>query len=291
MAVLSSREILPRSFSQRFGEPPSAERRFAVTLDGPTPTQTILNAVGIAIGSPHPEFPFLGVTERQFTEQDRQHAQVTYQYGTIDEDEDNQNPLQRPDIWSFSVGGASVPATYWLDANNQRRPLVNSAGDLIEGQTTEESEIRATITGNRPQFPLALASFVANTVNANPYLGGQPFTWKCAGISGSQQFEVVNDIPVRFYQISSELVYRASGWQLVVPDVGFNYIEDEVKKRCTVEMPGGGGGCDNNQIPTANAVPLAPDGSMMPTRIDAGLLVRRVHRAVDFSAYFGTPGF
>jgi hypothetical protein len=291
MAVLSWREVMPRTLQQRLGESPTAERRVIATLDGPTPTQTIISAVGILIGSPHPEFSFLGVTEAQFEETDRQHAQITYRYELTPEDdrENDPNPLLRPDIWAFSVGGAAVPITYYLDDNDRRRPLVNAAGDLIENQTTEEAEIRATITGNRPQFPLQLAAFVTNSLNSNAYLGGRPFTWKCAGLSGTQQLELVNDQEVRYYQITTELVYRASGWPLILPDAGFNFRENGQKKRCFVEMPDDAGGVI--RVPTANAVPLAENGQMLPADAEPRLLVRRVHRAVNFSAYFGTPGF
>jgi hypothetical protein len=289
MAVLSWREVMPRTFQQRFGESPTAERKFVATLDQPTPTAEIITQIGILFASPHPEFPYLRMFDGSVTETDRQHAEVTYRYELPQPDQNDPNPLLRPDVWNFSVGGASVPALIYYDGN-ERKPLTNSAGDLFENVSTEEAEIRATVSGNRAQFPLELAAFVANTVNQSPYLGGAPFTWKCAGISGSQAIEVVNDIEVRYYQISSELVYRASGWQSLLADVGFNFIAaNGQRQRCFSVMVDEDG--NETIVPTANAVPLAENGRMLPPETPPRLLVRRVHRAVNFSQYFGTPGF
>jgi tryptophan synthase beta chain len=53
MAVLSTREVLPRTFTHRFGESPTAEIKYHATTDGPTNTQTVLNAIGIF----HPYIP------------------------------------------------------------------------------------------------------------------------------------------------------------------------------------------------------------------------------------------
>ena len=69
MSVLSFRELSGRSLSHRFGESPNAERRFVVTLDNTAPTVSeVANAVGIFHGSPHPEYPFMTVTDVQFAE-------------------------------------------------------------------------------------------------------------------------------------------------------------------------------------------------------------------------------
>jgi len=291
MAVLSFREVLPRTFQQRLGESPTAERKFVVTLDEPTGTQAIINAVGIGIGSSHPEFAYLTMTEASVNETDRQHAEITYRYELLQPDQNDPNPLLRPDVWNFSVGGASVPALiHYPDNGNAAAPLVNAAGDLFENQMTEEAEIRATVSGNRAQFPLSLAAFVTNTLNNTAYLGGQPYTWKCAGISGNQASEVVNDVEVRYYQITSELVYRASGWPLILADAGFNFRnQDGQIERCFVILKDEDG--NEIRVPTANAVALAQNGLMLNPQDEVRLLVRRVHRATNFNQYFGTPGF
>jgi hypothetical protein len=288
MAVINFREVLPRTFQHKFGDAPRGTRKFIATLDEPTPHQTILNAIGIVHGSLHPEYTYLNCTNGAVNETDRQHAEVTYDYELL-RFEFQQNPLLRPDVWSFSVGGATVPAIFYYDLGDERKPLTNSAKEFIENATTEEAEIRATISGNRASFPLDLAAYVANTVNDGPYLGGVSYTWKCTGISGQQAAEDVNGIVVRYYQISSELVYRASGWPLVLPDVGFNYLENNSLKRAFVEVTLESG--EVERVPSATAVPLAADGRMLPPGNECRLLVRRVNRAVPFGNFFGEPQF
>jgi hypothetical protein len=290
MAVVSWREVMPRTFQHRIGDAPTAERKFVATLDEPTPTQSIIASIGVAFGAPHPEFGYLRMTDGSVSETDRQHAEVTLRYDLLNQ-EFQPNPLQRPDVWSFAVGGATIPATRYYDINDAVRPLVNAAGDLFENITTEEAEVRAVINGNRPTFPLQLAAFATNAVNNAPYLGGRQFTWKCAGISGQQTTEVVDGFEVRYYQITTELVYRASGWPLLIPDAGFNFIDqqDNTKRRCFVEFK------DEEEavirVPSANAVPLAGNGAMLAAGQQPRLLSRRVHRGIDFAQYFGNPQF
>jgi len=59
MAVINYREVLPRTFSHRFGESPTAQIKVVATLDGPTNTQDVLNAIGIFHGAVHPEYAYL----------------------------------------------------------------------------------------------------------------------------------------------------------------------------------------------------------------------------------------
>jgi hypothetical protein len=291
MGIVASREVLPRTVQHRIGEAPSAERRFVVTLDNTaTPHQTVINAIGIGHGAAHPEYSLLAMTDATLTENagSPYHIEVVYKYEFLSS-QSEPNPLLRRDIWSFSVGGAKVPCVRYYDDGDVLKPLTNAARELIENQTTEEAEIRATITGNRASFPLQLAAYVTNTLNAGPYLGGRSYTWKCVGIGGQQQVEVVNDAEVAYYQITTELVYRASGWPLLLPDAGFNYLEDGERKRAWTTFRDKDG--EETRVPTANAVALSASGKMLEPGSPPRILVRRVHRAVDFSQYFGSPTF
>lgn len=290
MAVVTSREILPRTLQHRFGESPTAERRFSITVDNPaTAHADVIGAVGIFHGDAHPEYPYLRMLDASLTESspDPYHVEIVFKYEVPQQDEYDPNPLLRPDVWSFSTSGAAVPALAYY-AGDELRPLVNAAGELIEGAMTEEAELRATISGNRASFPLDIAAFVTNAVNNADYLSCPAYTWKCQGIGAQQAVEVVNDVEVRFYQVTAELAYRSSGWPLILPDVGWNFkAADGTMRRCfrlDNENP-------PNEVPAANPVALAADGRMMPPGVEPRLLVRRVHRAVNFATYFGTPQF
>ena len=301
MSINSNREILPRTFSHKFGESPTAERKFSVTMTQPVGHQAILDAIGIYHGAAHPEYAYLLCTEGSITEVDRHHAEVTYRYeaparGTADS---AVSPLSRADVWSFSTGGAAVPALVYYEGtgNATRKPLINTAGDFFEGAMTEEAELRATIAGNRSSFPLSDAVAVTNAVNSATYLGGAAHTWKCQGIGAQKQVEVVNGAEVAYWAITVELVYRQSGWNLALPNVGWNYISqagtgNAKKKRCYVFAEDS----DSEKVASVNVMALNDDGSIRFNTDFTGsgaptILNRRVHKEVAFSAYFGTPPF
>jgi hypothetical protein len=288
MAVISYREVIPRTASHRFGEAPTAERKYIITVDEPTPTQTLVNAVGIFHASAHPEFSYLKCLNIQVTETDRHHAEITYSYELPKQEELDPNPLARPDVWSFSTGGSQVPALVYYDGsgNSNKKPLQNTAKDFFEGLTTLEAEVRASISGNRATFPLANAAAVTNSVNSSSYLGGAAHTWLCGGISGQQATEVVNDVELRYWQITVELVYRASGHDLLLPNVGWNYLEGGEKKRVWVKDPESG-----EKVASGSPRALTNEGGLKADDQEPDILTRRVYPEANFSTYFGTPPF
>jgi hypothetical protein len=291
MAVVSYREILPRTFSHKFGESPTAEIKYALTLDGPTNTQAILNAVGIFHGSAHPEYSYLLCHNGQVNETDRFHAEVTYSY-EVPRHEYQQNPLARPDVWSFSTGGAQAPFLYYYHGtgNSDVRPLVNAANDYIEGMTVMAPEIQATISGNRSAFPLATAAEVTNAINSAPYLGGPAYSWMCNGISAQQAVEVVNGAQVRYWQISVQLTYRRGGYIEKIPHVGFHYIDGSQKRRAWVYQSEPG---NSEKVDATTPQPLTESGALKYPGGDGrpDQLERRPYPAVSFSQYFGAPPF
>lgn len=286
MAVVSWREVIGRNLSHKFGETPTASRKFISTLDNPNSSaQEIINEIGIFHMAAHPEYTFLSMTNVTVSmgTPSAFHAEVNYDYELVQENV--ANPLQRKDIWSFTTGGVSVPAFTYYEEDDSIKPLVNSAKDYFEGAMTEESEVRATISGNRPFFPLSVAVAVTNTLNNAPYLGGAIHTWKCAGISAQQTSEMVEDAEVKYWQVSVELIFRPTGWPLQLPDVGYNYIEGGQKKRAYVLDPEDG----STKLPCANPVALNSNGSLKSAGQFPDIRKRRVHGQSDFSEYFGTP--
>lgn len=296
MAVSAFQEVIGRSFTHRFGESPSVERKFAVTLTDPdTPHQEILDAIGIYHGAAHPEWAYLLCHEGSVSEGNPTpfHAEVSYRYEVpkVSSQDYEPNPLQRADVWSFSTGGAAVPALtyYYGSGNSTLRALTNSAGDFFEGAMTEEGELRATIAGNRSSFPLATAVAVTNCVNDATYLGAPAHSWKCQGISAQKQVEVVNGAEISYWSISVELAYRQSGWDLLLPNVGWNYIEGGQKKRAYVTDESG------ERVAAANPQPLNSNGGLVTASHGESnppmILTRRIHREINFATYFGTPTF
>ena len=288
MAVVGWWEVSGRSLTHRFGEPPTADRKFIVTLDNTAASVAeVASAIGIFHGAPHPEYGFITMTEASMAEGSPSpfHAEVTFSYELLDPDERDPNPLARPDIWGFSTGGAAVPALFYFDGNTLK-PLVNAANDPFENVTTEEGECRASITGNRANFPLATAVQVTNCINSGTYLGAPAGRWKCTGISGQQQIEMVNEAEVRYWSISTELVYRQTGWNLLLPHVGYHYLYGGEKKRAWVIDPDSG-----DKVACGAPVALNSDGTLKTPGTLPDILERRVNREVDFSSFFGTPSW
>ena len=288
MAVLAHYE-LARSGEFRFGESPGLDRRFVCTVDDPgtTTMAQCAIAIGVDIGSPHPEYtavPCTSIEINEGYEDSRYHIEYVARYEITEQNLENINPLLRPDVWKFETQGASVPALFYFDpeSNTQQYPLTNSAFDFFEGLTVDEAQTRVVIEANRPTFPSAIATALTNTVNSSSFLGAGIAFWKCQGISGELQRELVGTTLVRYWKITTTLMYRQTGWNLLLPDMGFNALVGGQKRRVmTFDFE------NNEWIPSP--VPMGLNGSGQQTFGAPAILNRRIYRAVDFNTYFGNP--
>jgi hypothetical protein len=95
--------------------------------------------------------------------------------------------------------------------------------------------------------------------------------------------EQVNGQEVRFWKITSELLGRQTGWSLLLPDVGFNYIDGSVKKRADVKGP------DGEMVASANPIALNGSGGKQPGGGLPAILTRRIYNRISMSQFFGTP--
>jgi len=288
MAATSFTELATVAASRKFGEPPVFQRKFVVEVDDPTTKQTdIANYPGVVFLQAHPEASYckaMNVSVANYNGS-RWHYEVTWDYELPKQANVDPSPLSRADIWKWSTGGLQVPALYYYEGDTLA-PLQNSANDFFEGATTDISTLQASISGNRATFDYGLATTVTNSVNSSAYLGGAAYTWKCSGIAANPAVEVVNEVEIRYWQVEVTLEYRPDGWPLQLPNVGWNYLSGGTKKRVTVDYdPGSGQPIE--KVPASNPQPLTTGGAIStgaPT-----VLVRRVHKAVDFRSYFGTP--
>lgn len=284
MSVKSVTELATVSASRKFGEPPVFQRNWVVEVNDPTTTLTeCLTAVGVRPLDPHPEAYYCRAMKADGSNYNgsRWHFQITWDYELPKQQNTNPNPLARPDIWKWTTGGLQVPALYYYDGN-VLKALVNTADDFFEGATTDISTLQASISGNRATFDYGLATTVTNSVNADTYLGGDAYTWKCSGISGQPAVEVVDEVEIRYWQVEVTLEYRPDGWPLQLPNVGWNYLDYGNKKRVYVRDPD-----TLEKVPASNPQPLDNAGGIKVGAPD--ILSRRVHRAIDFNSYFGQP--
>jgi hypothetical protein len=287
MSVNSWRE-LPRTGTHLIGASPEFERRFVLTLNDPnTPPQALVTATATQHGSAHPDFPAAKCFDLEYNEAfegNRYWTELVAKYQIPDAASRDADllPWLRPDVWKFQTQGVAVPALTYYDGETQK-PLVNSAGDYFEGLTADEAQQKITIQSNRQNFPSALAAAVTNCVNSAPYLGFAEDCVKVQGISGEQAVEQINDQEIRYWKITSELLGRQTGWNLLLPDIGFNFIDGGVRKRAFVEGPEG------EDIPSSNPIPLDGNGGMKAAGELPEILDRRVYRRITMSQYFGTP--
>ena len=286
MAIINVTERADVSASRRFGEAPKFQRKWVVEVDDPTTPQTfIVNACGVRFLDSHPEAYYCRAMNTSVSNYggSRWHYEVTWDYELPRQSEQDldPNPLARADIWRWSTGGLSVPALYYYDSGTLKA-LVNSANDFFEGATTDISTLQASISANRPTFDYAFAQAVTNSVNSDAYLGGAAHTWKCSGISGQPAVEVVNEVEIRYWQVEATLEYRPDGWDLLLPNVGWNYLEDGAKTRAYVIDSE-----SKEKLPASNPQPLNTDGTLKAGA--PSILVRQVQRELPFSAFFGAP--
>lgn len=291
MGIVSHRE-LARTADFTLGENPVARRTFVLTLsddtlqNNPPNEQDIISTLGlVAWGQAHPTYTGLGLRKITLTERagdSPYHVEAVTEYGSVTDNE-LLAPTLRDAEWSFESQPSQVPAFYYFfgSSNGDVRRLTNSAYDFIEGLTTDEAMVRATIKKNYAAFPSA-QMIATNSVNSDSYFGGGAYTWKCAGVNATRTVEYFNLVKYTYWATQIELLYRQTSWLLILPDVGWNYLEGGVKKRAMVFD-------EKNAEWVASANPVGLDGQGGQTLGQPAVLFYRVNPAVAFTALFGTP--
>lgn len=271
MAILSYREVIPRTYEHKLGGSPTAGRVFMATLDGPTSATTVISGIGITLGSAHPDHTTLKCDSISVDEPDRFHATVTYSYGIPEEDsKDPEKPDNPPwlqaDQWTFGTSNVSVackdffPADNPEGARNRQQALVNTAGDAIFGQSRAESEIKITISGSREKFELGKARQYLNGINNAEWAKFPKHTVQFVGISASPDKIEYEGAVKNFWRINIELIYRASTHNIFIPNVGWNVIVNGKKQRAWTYITERG---VTEKVPTPHPVALNATGGFL----------------------------
>lgn len=281
-------EELARTFETELGGKPVAKRTWAVTLSNDTlannpPTESELwTALSLDNwAAAHPTMSWLGLRKLSILERFQDspyHVQVVGEYGVVSANE-LLSPTSRTAEWSFESQPSQVPALYYWDGTI-RKPLTNSAGDYFEGLTTDEQMVRATMRKNYASFPKTQMA-ATNSINSGEYFGCPAHTWKVAGVNSVWTIEPYNNTVFNYWATTCELMYRQSGWNLQLPDVGWNYLADGQKRRAMVFDY-------ENAEWVASANPVALDGNGNQSAMPA-ILERRVSNEANFLSLFGTP--
>lgn len=301
MAVVSTKE-LAQTFEREVGRPAIVKRRFVCVLsddtlaNNPATEVAILAAIfGVSeatisispiFGEPHPRFAPWKLRKlfiNEGFEGSPYHVEVILEYGVV-RDEEILHPTSRPSVWSVEGDRGEVPALGYYSGigNSTAYPLTNSAFDFYPGLTTDEAVARITIKKNFADFPTSWMAAM-NCVNSDLYFGMPIHTAKVAAVDAEYAYEEFGNFMVKFWKATAVVVYRQTGHNLLLPDVGFNFIESGQKRRAMVFD------FQNAEwVPSANPIGLNGSGGPSSTGNPA-ILNRRVNPETSFSALFGTP--
>lgn len=305
--IVSSKE-LARTFEAELGGRPVARRRFAVNLSDntltnggpPTPTAMTQHCLGAAdanfFGLAHPDsnlYRLRKISASERFEDDPYKAEVVLEYGILDPDT-YLTPSQRPAQWSFEARPGEVAALWYYHGSgqNDRRALTNSAYDYFPGLTREEQTVNIKIKRNlfrlRPQSGVDVTPNVLGWVskqgfiNSTVYdsLGAGIHTLKVVGVDAVYTTEEWNGQQLSYYETTATLQFRESTHNLLLPDVGWNYLSGGQKRRAMVFD------FENNEW-VASANPIGLDGFGNQTLNAPYVLTRRVNPETDLEAVFG----
>lgn len=283
---------LARTFENEVGSTGGTAKRHWVcnlsddtlTAGGPPDITAILTATtgGGNWGAYHPVHTALRlrkVSVNERFENDPYKIEVIGEYALITTDELT-HPTSRASRWAFESQAGQVPALFYY-SGNFIYPLTNSAGDFFPGLVTDESMIRIKVQKNFAGIPYGWLS-AQNYVNNATYLGCAANTIKVVSVEVTRAAEEFNNAYVEYYTAIASLQYRQSSHNLLLPDVGFNTIEDGQRRRGMVfDFQNG------EWIPSAN--PVALNGNGAQTLGSPAVLVRRINPQADLSSIFGTP--
>ena len=286
MPVVSTKE-LGRTFDAEIGKPSVLKRRWICVLSDNTLTGTpvtedeIVAATGVGTwGTAHPLrswFVLRKFSIREGFDGSPYHVEVTAEYGPMRVAE-LQAPTARPAEWSAEATQGEFPALFYYDGGTTK-PLTNSANDYFPGLTTTESIVRATVKQNFSSWPFAW--FAANNcVNSDFYLGCPQHTLRVNGITANLAFEESSTGTAAYYEATATLLYRESGHNLQLPDVGFNYIAGSEKRRALVFD-------FENAVWLPSPNPVALNGSGGLASGAPAVLDRRVCPEANFGGLFG----
>lgn len=288
MPVVSNKELF-RKLVYEIGTPIQLSREWVCVLSddalgNAVDVPQIVQAIGIDIGAIHPTYPSYRIRKISVTEGhdgSPYHVHVAAEYGVI-LDNELLAPASRAPVWEFDSAPGEVPALYYYDGagNGTTYPLTNSAYDYFPGLVTTESLVTAKVTQNFASLPLSWIG-AQNFVNNATYLGAPAHSVKVEKVTVTQEAEEKAGLQ-KYWKATAELRYRQSSHNLLLPDIGFNFISGGQKRRCMVFD------FQNAEwIPSPNPVGL--NGSGAQTGGAPAILNRRVCPETNFQALFGSP--
>jgi len=171
---------------------------------------------------------------------------VTYE-GWEEEEVEPPDPQEDESTWlriTISSSQISKPAT-----DKDGKSFTNAAGDPVDGLEAEAALLVLTYTNEAVISP-AFKQFYKylNACNNDTYLGFQPYTLRCTGISADY------DQAKQAWRVSVEFTHNPDSWEILYYNAGFNEIKDG-KRVAITDLVG---------TPVSQPVPLDKDGAAYP---------------------------
>lgn len=145
----------------------------------------------------------------------------------IKKPKEDKNPLRRPAKVSIKTEQFDRPTL--VDAKG--KPILNTAGDLVEGLTKDDSRLTIVVEKNVGSVPNWIDKY-NDAVNSDTIrLRGR--TWKAGTLKFKNlsipSTEITED-KIAYFTLSFELHHRKEGWEDLIPNRGFNEKVTEVVK-------------------------------------------------------------
>lgn len=295
MAWVSYQRVIEgTSISGKFGETLKIPERWQIRVDDPLTSKLdiligVTSEIGVTWGAAHWELPQLLAMEFDLSPvgRDGMRWMLTVQYYTPPADKRPTENGIPEDSWERQGGSVSVPA--FNDYTGA--PIVNSAGDPLEGLERERPERSWTHTKhfNTDDELEEVISNCDGRVNVTNWAGGANKTWKCYFKSAKRITTNLLDgesdgSVLEYIESQWEFRYDPTTWKLLPWDVGFMEMSGSGLKK-TITLSDG--------KPVKQPVALGPDGAALspgsaPNIVNDGDGVD-VYGTVDFDEFFGEP--
>ena len=230
MAVVAVDEVIGGTgLSGKYGESFTFTRKWRIRVDDPRTSKVVISrAPGIVFGAGHPDFGSHKAMEFDLSDEDGVGMfwvmTVKYYIPPKENTPDDATGMPKDD-WKATGSTTTVPV--FKDKDNN--PIVNSAGDPLEGLELEASDAALTLTKCYSDTAWSsIASSQSNTVNSSTWNGYPARTWKVEFRGATKKEMTVSagsgSATKVYWETSWEFRYRADTWDLAPWDVGFNQL-------------------------------------------------------------------
>lgn len=282
------------SLSGKYGESMRATERWQIRVDDPLTSKTdilagVTGTIGLTYGTAHFDVPALKAQEFELSPvgRDGMRWTLTVQYYAPPAGKEVTENGIPEDVWERSGGATSIPA--FLDRDDE--PIVNAAGDPLEGMEKERQEKGWTLTRCYETDEELDADLVAadGHINDDTWGGGAELTWKCyfkgakrvttSRLNGSEDGGTLAYVEAQW-----EFRYDPAEWKLKPWDVGFMELDGSGEKKTITT---------NDGKPVKQPVGLDADGTALAPGTTP--LVANdgegfdIYPEADFDEIFGTP--